>query len=68
VSNHVQGHGLAICANGAVVTDLRADGELLTVRALERDAALRVVHSLRDSAPGTSFAIEMTTGINYEPS
>ena len=29
VSNHVQGHGLAICANGAVVTDLRADGASL---------------------------------------
>lgn len=68
VSDHVQGHGLAICANGAVVTDLRADRELLTVRALEREAALHVVHTLREAAPGTSFAVELTTGINYEPS
>ncbi len=67
VRNHVQSHGTAICANGAVVTDLRTDGDLLAVRALERDAALHVVHTLREAAPGTSFAVEMTTGINYEP-
>ncbi|MFJ9625928.1 Cof-type HAD-IIB family hydrolase [Streptomyces sp. NPDC101181] len=68
VRDHVHSHGTAICANGAVVTDLRTDGELLSVRPLERDAALHVVHTLRAAAPGTSFAVEMTTGINYEPS
>ncbi|MFD9422512.1 MULTISPECIES: Cof-type HAD-IIB family hydrolase [unclassified Streptomyces] len=67
VSDHVHSHGLAICANGAVVADLRADGELLTVHPLERDAALHVIRTLRECAPGTSFAIELTTGINYEP-
>ncbi|MBV7245749.1 HAD hydrolase family protein [Streptomyces sp. MW-W600-10] len=67
VRDHVQSHGTAICANGAVVTDLRTDGVLLSVRPLERDAALHVVRTLRDAAPGTSFAVEMTTGINYEP-
>ncbi|MEV1047640.1 Cof-type HAD-IIB family hydrolase [Streptomyces sp. NPDC049916] len=68
VRDHVHSHGTAICANGAVVTDLRTDGELLSVRPLERDAALHVVHTLRAAAPGTSFAVELTTGINYEPS
>ncbi|MFI6143035.1 HAD family hydrolase [Streptomyces griseus] len=67
VRDHVQSHGTAICANGAVVTDLRTDGELLSVRPLERAAALHVVRTLRERAPGTSFAVEMTTGINYEP-
>ncbi|MFJ2023669.1 Cof-type HAD-IIB family hydrolase [Streptomyces sp. NPDC087897] len=68
VRAHVQSHGTAICANGAVVTDLRTDGELISVRPLEREAALYVVRTLREAAPGTSFAVELTTGINYEPS
>ncbi|MEE1740062.1 Cof-type HAD-IIB family hydrolase [Streptomyces sp. BE147] len=67
VSDHVHSHGLAICANGAAVADLRADGKLLTVHALEREAALHTIHTLRERAPGTSFAVELTTGINYEP-
>ncbi|GGZ04743.1 HAD hydrolase family protein [Streptomyces nitrosporeus] len=67
VSSHVHGHGMAICANGAAVADLRANGRLVEVRALARDAALDVVRILRDAAPGTSFAVELTTGIHYEP-
>ncbi|MCX4511934.1 MULTISPECIES: HAD family hydrolase [Streptomyces] len=67
VSDHVHGHGLAICANGAAVVDLHAGGELLEVRPLERAIALDVVQRLRDSAPGTSFAVETATGIHYEP-
>ncbi|MFG2625248.1 Cof-type HAD-IIB family hydrolase [Streptomyces sp. NPDC048473] len=67
VSDHVHGHGLAICANGAAVADLHADGKLVKVRPLERDIALDVVHTLRAAAPGTSFAVELTTGIHYEP-
>ncbi|HET6861323.1 MAG TPA: Cof-type HAD-IIB family hydrolase [Streptomyces sp.] len=67
VSEHVHGHGLAICANGAAVVDLRADGKLIEVRPLPRGAALAVVEALRVAAPGTSFAVELTTGIHYEP-
>ncbi|MGW0754197.1 Cof-type HAD-IIB family hydrolase [Streptomyces sp. NPDC002587] len=67
VSDHVHGHGLAICANGAAVVDLHAGREFVQVRALPRTAALAVVDALRAAAPGTSFAVEMTTGINYEP-
>ncbi|MFF4228733.1 Cof-type HAD-IIB family hydrolase [Streptomyces sp. NPDC001820] len=67
VSAHVHGHGLAICANGAAVVDLHAGGKVLEVRALERSVALDVVRTLRDAAPGTSFAVELTTGIHYEP-
>ncbi|MEU0392438.1 Cof-type HAD-IIB family hydrolase [Streptomyces sp. NPDC006208] len=67
VSDHVHGHGLAICANGAAVVDLHAGGELLQVRDLPRETALEVVRTLRDAAPGTSFAVELTTGIHYEP-
>ncbi|MFJ1913017.1 Cof-type HAD-IIB family hydrolase [Streptomyces sp. NPDC088147] len=67
VSEHVHGHGLAICANGAAVVDLHAGGKLLQVRPLERDTALAVVQALRDAAPGTTFAVEQSTGIHYEP-
>ncbi|MFI6723069.1 Cof-type HAD-IIB family hydrolase [Streptomyces atratus] len=67
VSDHVHGHGLAICANGAAVADLHADGKLVKVRPLGRDIALDVVHTLRAADPGVSFAVELTTGIHYEP-
>ncbi|MFI2453583.1 HAD hydrolase family protein [Streptomyces sp. NPDC019539] len=67
VSDHVHGHGLAICANGAAVVDLHAGGKLLEVRPLARASALDVVQRLRDAAPGTTFAVETATGIHYEP-
>jgi Cof subfamily protein (haloacid dehalogenase superfamily) len=67
VSDHVQGHGLAVCANGAAVVDLRAGGKLLEVRALDRNTALAVVLALRDAAPGTSFAVELTNAFHHEP-
>lgn len=67
VADHVHGHGLAICANGAAVVDLHSGREFVEVRALPRDTALHVVDVLRAAAPGTSFAVERTTGINYEP-
>ncbi|MCB5178043.1 Cof-type HAD-IIB family hydrolase [Streptomyces antimicrobicus] len=67
VSDHVHGHGLAICANGAAVVDLHAGREFVLVRGLPRSAALTVVRALRTAAPGTSFAVELTTGIHYEP-
>nr|WP_235024011.1 Cof-type HAD-IIB family hydrolase [Streptomyces sp. WAC05374] len=67
VSDHVQGHGLAICANGAAVVDLHSGGKLLEVRPLDRETALDVVRTLRREAPGTAFAVELTTGFHYEP-
>ena len=53
VSDHVHGHGLAICANGAAVVDLHAGGTFLEVRPLERPVALDVVRALRAAAPGS---------------
>ncbi|MEU3184877.1 Cof-type HAD-IIB family hydrolase [Streptomyces sp. NPDC006923] len=67
VSDHVHGHGLAICANGAAVVDLHDDARLLRVRPVDRATALEVVRGLRDAAPGTTFAVELTTGIHREP-
>ncbi|MFI6640369.1 Cof-type HAD-IIB family hydrolase [Streptomyces sp. NPDC050504] len=71
VSDHVHGHGLAICGNGAAVVDLRHDGagapRFIKVRPVERETALDVVGTLRAAAPGTSFAVERTCGIQHEP-
>ncbi|MFE6737357.1 HAD family hydrolase [Streptomyces tubercidicus] len=67
VSDHVHGHGLAICANGAAVVDLHRGGRIVEVSPLERTAARQVVDALRSAAPGTSFAVERTGGIHYEP-
>ncbi|MFE1762840.1 HAD hydrolase family protein [Streptomyces angustmyceticus] len=67
VSDHVHGHGLAICANGAAVVDLHRGGRIVEVSPLERGVALAVVDALRGAAPGTSFAVERTGGIHYEP-
>ncbi|WEH34504.1 Cof-type HAD-IIB family hydrolase [Streptomyces sp. AM 4-1-1] len=67
VSDYVHGHGLAICANGAAVVDLHADGRLIQVRPMDRTVALEVVSTLRAVTPGTSFAVELATGIHYEP-
>ncbi|MFI5522024.1 HAD hydrolase family protein [Streptomyces platensis] len=67
VSDHVHGHGLAICANGAAVVDLHRGGRIVEVSPLERSAARQVVDALRSAAPGTSFAVERTGGIHYEP-
>ncbi|MGD3105247.1 HAD-IIB family hydrolase [Streptomyces sp. YGL11-2] len=67
VSDHVHGHGLAICANGAAVVDLHRGYRIVEVSQLDRAVALDVVHALRAAAPGTSFAVERTGGIHYEP-
>ncbi|MFF0624785.1 HAD-IIB family hydrolase [Streptomyces sp. NPDC004296] len=67
VSDHVHGHGLAICANGAAVVDLHRGNRFVEVSPLDHTVALDVVHALRDAAPGTTFAVERTSGIHYEP-
>ncbi|MFI8850682.1 Cof-type HAD-IIB family hydrolase [Streptomyces sp. NPDC053499] len=67
VSEHVHGHGLAICANGAAVVDLHAGRRVIRVRELARPDALAVAQALRAAAPGVSFAVERTGGIHYEP-
>jgi hydroxymethylpyrimidine pyrophosphatase-like HAD family hydrolase len=67
VSDHVHGHGLAICANGAAVVDLRNGRRIVEVRPLSRADALAVVDALRAATPGVTFAVERSGGIHYEP-
>jgi len=70
VSDHVHGHGLAICGNGAAVVDLYGGPgahRFVKVRELARDNALDAVRLLRDAAPGTVYAVEQTYGFHQEP-
>ncbi|WP_010467879.1 Cof-type HAD-IIB family hydrolase [Streptomyces sudanensis] len=67
VSEHVHGHGLAICSNGAAVVDLHAGRRIIEVRELERHIAHRVVEALHRETPGAAFALEFTDGIRHEP-
>lgn len=69
VSDHVHGHGLAICGNGAAVVDLHGGTDthsFVKLRAIEPAIALDVVELLRAAAPGAAFAVERTTGIHHE--
>ncbi|MET9045351.1 Cof-type HAD-IIB family hydrolase [Streptomyces sp. NPDC004362] len=70
VSDHVHGHGLAICGNGAAVVDLHGGPgthRFVKVRELPRHNAVDAVRLLRDAAPGTVYAIEQTYGFYQEP-
>ncbi|WP_406437846.1 HAD-IIB family hydrolase [Streptomyces sp. NBC_00631] len=69
VSDHVHGHGLAICGNGAAVVDLHGGPgahRFVKVRDLARENALDTVRLLREAAPGTVYAIEQTYGFHQE--
>ena len=66
VSGHLAGHGVAILANGAAVYDLRAD-RLIEAFPLAESEALAAAYALREAVPGTSYAVERTTGFRCEP-
>ncbi|EGG46079.1 Cof-type HAD-IIB family hydrolase [Streptomyces griseoaurantiacus] len=70
VSDHVHGHGLAICGNGAAVVDLHGGPgahRFVKVRELARQNALEAVTLVRAAAPGTVYAVEQTYGFHQEP-
>jgi Cof subfamily protein (haloacid dehalogenase superfamily) len=70
VSDHVHGHGLAICGNGAAVVDLHGGPgahRFVKVRDLALDNALDAVRLVREAAPGTVYAVEQTYGFYQEP-
>ncbi|WP_307066807.1 Cof-type HAD-IIB family hydrolase [Streptomyces sp. B3I8] len=70
VSDHVHGHGLAICGNGAAVVDLHGGPgahRFVKVRELARQNALDAVALVREAAPGTVYAVEQTYGFHQEP-
>jgi Cof subfamily protein (haloacid dehalogenase superfamily) len=60
-------HGLAICANGALVVDLRTD-EIVTSRGFDAEVVHDVVERLREAIPGVAFAVESGAhGFGHEP-
>jgi hypothetical protein len=70
VSEHVHGHGLAICGNGAAVVDLHGGPgahHFVNVRELPRENARDAVRLLRKAAPGTVYAVEQTYSFHQEP-
>lgn len=61
------GHrGVVVCANGAVVYDLRSQ-RVLATRALSPDAVLDVADAVRRALPGGAFAVETLAGFRREP-
>ncbi len=63
---HVGDHGLAVCSNGGIVYDVPARA-VRSSRPIPVDVGLRVAGLLREAVPGTTFALEKTTGFGKEP-
>jgi Cof subfamily protein (haloacid dehalogenase superfamily) len=63
--HHVGDHGLAVCSNGGIVYDVpgRAVRE---ARTIPRAVGLRVADLVRTALPGSTFALEKTTGFGKE--
>ncbi len=65
VRAHVGAHGLAICANGAVVLELPTNTVTLT-RPVPSDVARAVAHDVREAMPAVRFAVETDEGLALE--
>ena len=61
----VGGHGLAICSNGGIVYDVAAH-EVARALTIDVDTLVAVGRLLRQAIPGTTFALEKTTGFARE--
>lgn len=60
-------HGLAVCANGALLYDLHTE-KVVRSWLLSSSAAREVVDALREALPGIAFAVErLDTGFVHEP-
>ena len=60
-------HGLAICANGALVLDLATE-QIISSRPLAADVVLRLAASLRAAVPDIEFGVERVDGsFGHEP-
>jgi Cof subfamily protein (haloacid dehalogenase superfamily) len=59
-------HGVAICANGAVVYDLRTS-TIMETHTLPAETALRLVQELRQAMPEVVFACERGLQFSHEP-
>ena len=57
----VGGHGLAICSNGGIVYDV-ARRRVRDASSVPRDVGMQVADLVRAAVPGTTFAVEHTSG------
>jgi Cof subfamily protein (haloacid dehalogenase superfamily) len=63
---HATGHrGVAVCANGAIVYDLRADAAVARYL-LDPEVALEAVARLRAAMPDVAFAVERHESYSHE--
>ncbi|MEP6817458.1 MAG: Cof-type HAD-IIB family hydrolase [Marmoricola sp.] len=65
VFEHVGGHGLAIVSNGALVWDVAAN-DVRMLRTIEPGVGIEVSRLIREAIPGSSFAVETSSGIALE--
>ncbi|MFC6154947.1 Cof-type HAD-IIB family hydrolase [Nocardioides yefusunii] len=61
----VGGHGLAILSNGGIVFDVPTH-TVRSQRVIPREVLLEIGDVLRTEIPGTTFAVEKTTGFSRE--
>lgn len=66
VADTVGRHGLAICANGALVWDM-AGQRVVRENPIDPATAADVVRRLRDALPELAFAVEQGTRFGHEP-
>ena len=64
--HHVGDHGLAICSNGGIVYDVPGRS-VVEARTIPRQIGLMVADLIRTEIPGSTFALEKTTGFGKEP-
>jgi hypothetical protein len=61
------GHtGLAVCANGALLYDMKSD-QVVDTFPLSVEVGLEVARRLRDALPDVAFAVETAEGFAHEP-
>lgn len=65
LTEHVAGHGVAICANGAAVIDV-ATREVLAEHGMPADLVATIVGRIRDAWPDAVFATETAQGFAHE--
>ena len=66
IADATRHHGVAVCANGAVVYDLAAE-RIVRTRGIALDAVREVARLVRRAVPGGAFAVETLEGFRREP-
>lgn len=66
LAEHVGGHGVAICANGAFVYEV-AQRRVVEAVGLARPSLTGIVADLREAFPGVGFAAERPEGMHLDP-